>query len=349
MNSLFNSVVSSGLAIILGVETSILPEDLTMGGLLRLILNILVYGLGIAAVIGVVVAGIMYMTARDNEQQVAKAKTRLTWVVGGLVAWAVMFGVANWLIPGGLDLDADFDPPSTEVSGGHQTGNNGNSSNNSSNNNPNQNQGDDGDKEDGSTSDSHTKNGVTTIVHDGVTYAYPIQNATKTNVLAIKDASGTAQPPNWQHGASSTGYMMDLMLYDKPYKEGTASSPAWQDPVYVVAMTSGRISWRAPGKGPNGVSYPADCATVGIIDDNGVEIDYMHLAADKTTVPQPGAYVSAGDVIGKVGPTKCTAEEGSTNWTAPHLHLQFGTGHAFRKDRKLLPTIMNELWEVLPE
>ncbi len=86
------------------VETSILPNDWEVEDVLKLVLNIVVYGLGAAAVIGVVVAGIMYMTARDNEAQVTKAKTRLFEVVVGLVAWALMYAVLNWLLPGGLNL-----------------------------------------------------------------------------------------------------------------------------------------------------------------------------------------------------------------------------------------------------
>lgn len=88
-----------------GVKTSILPEGMDIGGLLSLILKILVYGLGAAATIGVVVAGIMYLTARDNEAQVAAAKKRLFDVVIGLVAWALMWTVLNWLIPGSLDFN----------------------------------------------------------------------------------------------------------------------------------------------------------------------------------------------------------------------------------------------------
>ena len=72
--------------------------------ILKLVLNIVVYGLGAAAVLGTVIAGIMYMTARDNESQVARAKTRLYEVVIGLVAWALMYAVLNWLLPGGLNL-----------------------------------------------------------------------------------------------------------------------------------------------------------------------------------------------------------------------------------------------------
>lgn len=98
MNWLLMKVVSA-------VETSILPGDMCIKELLFLILKILVYGLGAAAVLGVIIAGIMYMTARDNETQVTKAKTRLFEIVIGLVAWAVMFAVLGWLVPGSVSLD----------------------------------------------------------------------------------------------------------------------------------------------------------------------------------------------------------------------------------------------------
>lgn len=89
---------------LIAVETSILPENMDIEKLLLLILKILVYGLGAAATIGVVVAGILYLTARDSETQVAAAKKRLLDVVIGLVAWALMWTVLNWLIPGSLNF-----------------------------------------------------------------------------------------------------------------------------------------------------------------------------------------------------------------------------------------------------
>lgn len=88
----------------IAVETSILPDNMDIEKLLLLVLKILVYGLGAAATIGVVVAGIMYLTARDSEAQVAAAKKRLLDVVIGLVAWALMWTVLNWLIPGSLNF-----------------------------------------------------------------------------------------------------------------------------------------------------------------------------------------------------------------------------------------------------
>lgn len=73
--------------------------------ILKLVVTILTYGLGVAATIGVVIAGVIYLTARDNPEKVATAKKRLIDVVIGLVAWAAMAAVLNWLIPGGLNLN----------------------------------------------------------------------------------------------------------------------------------------------------------------------------------------------------------------------------------------------------
>lgn len=67
--------------------------------LLNLIVKILLYGIGAAAVVGVVIAGIMYLTARDNEAQVEKSKKFLFEIVIGLIAWAMLWTILNWLIP----------------------------------------------------------------------------------------------------------------------------------------------------------------------------------------------------------------------------------------------------------
>lgn len=85
---------------LLAVKTSILPANSDVNSILKLVVSILLYGLGAVAVIGVIIAGILYLTARDNEQQVVKAKTRLFEIAIGLVAWAVLWTVLHWLIPG---------------------------------------------------------------------------------------------------------------------------------------------------------------------------------------------------------------------------------------------------------
>lgn len=96
-----------------GVETTVLPDNWAskdgVGEIVKFILNLVVYGLGAAAVLGTVIAGIMYMSARDSESQVAEAKKRLYNVAIGLAAWAVMFTALNWLIPGGILLGSSGD------------------------------------------------------------------------------------------------------------------------------------------------------------------------------------------------------------------------------------------------
>lgn len=85
-----------------GANTSVLTGVGSIEDLLKLVVSILVLGLGVAGVVGVVWAGILYLTARDNEQQAARAKTRLIEVAIGLVAWALMYTALQFLVPGGL-------------------------------------------------------------------------------------------------------------------------------------------------------------------------------------------------------------------------------------------------------
>lgn len=91
-----------------GNTTSILPEDMTIKDLLLLIVKILLYGIGAAAVIGVVIAGLMYLTAGDNEQRMSRSKVLLKEVVIGLLLWAALFSILNWLIPGFNPEDFGF-------------------------------------------------------------------------------------------------------------------------------------------------------------------------------------------------------------------------------------------------
>lgn len=91
-----------------GVDTAIV--DCTAGSgegegifaILGLGLNIVTYGVGAAAVIGVIIAGYQYMSARDNAGQVAAAKNRLLQVIIGLAIWVLFWGVLQFLLPGGL-------------------------------------------------------------------------------------------------------------------------------------------------------------------------------------------------------------------------------------------------------
>lgn len=70
--------------------------------LLKWVLRILTGLVGIAAVGGVIWAGILYTSAGDKADQVKKAKTIIIDVVIGIVAYGLMFLALNWLVPGGV-------------------------------------------------------------------------------------------------------------------------------------------------------------------------------------------------------------------------------------------------------
>lgn len=70
--------------------------------LLGIALNIATFGVAAAAIVGIVISGYQYMSARDNAGQVAKAKNRILQVIIGLFIWALFWGVLQFLLPGGL-------------------------------------------------------------------------------------------------------------------------------------------------------------------------------------------------------------------------------------------------------
>ena len=91
------------------VETSIIDcsgTDTSNGGgifvVINIVLTVLTFGVGIAGTLGIIITGIMYLTARDNEAQMTKAKSRLINIVIGLAAYAFMWAFLQWLLPGGI-------------------------------------------------------------------------------------------------------------------------------------------------------------------------------------------------------------------------------------------------------
>ncbi|MBQ6486486.1 hypothetical protein IJI76_02040 [Candidatus Saccharibacteria bacterium] len=94
-----------------GVETALVKCDSGSGDgaaifdVLAIALNIMTWGVGAAAVIGVVISGYQYITARDNSAQVAKAKNRILQIVIGLAVWVLFWGILQFLLPGGLFAD----------------------------------------------------------------------------------------------------------------------------------------------------------------------------------------------------------------------------------------------------
>lgn len=70
--------------------------------LLVIAIKILTGGIGVLAIAGIVYGSILYTTAAGSAEQVKKAIEVFRNVVIGVVAYALMFGFLNFLIPGGV-------------------------------------------------------------------------------------------------------------------------------------------------------------------------------------------------------------------------------------------------------
>ncbi len=94
-----------------GVTTSIIScsegggtetEESGLWGILIITINILTAGVGVLALAGIVYGSVLYTSAGGSPEQIKKARTIFTNVVVGLIAFAAMWGLLNFLIPGGV-------------------------------------------------------------------------------------------------------------------------------------------------------------------------------------------------------------------------------------------------------
>ncbi len=91
--------------------TSILPGELCdddnkgegITYIISLVIAILTGAVVVAGTIGIIICGVTWMTARENEAQVAMAKKRMLDIIIGLVAWVLLALVANLFIPKSTD------------------------------------------------------------------------------------------------------------------------------------------------------------------------------------------------------------------------------------------------------
>ena len=77
-------------------------EDTGIWKILILVLNIMTGMVALAAVGGIVYAAILYATAEDKSAQVQKAKETMFNVIIGLVLFAGMYAILQYIIPGGI-------------------------------------------------------------------------------------------------------------------------------------------------------------------------------------------------------------------------------------------------------
>ena len=72
---------------------------------LNLIMTIFTFGVGIAAAIGISIAGVTYLTSKGNIEQTNKAKRRIFEIVIGIAFYVVILAAANFLLP---EFNTDF-------------------------------------------------------------------------------------------------------------------------------------------------------------------------------------------------------------------------------------------------
>lgn len=77
-------------------------KDNGIWSLLIIVINLLSVGVGILALAGILYGAILYTSAGGNSEQVKKAMGMFTNVVIGIVAFAGMWALLNFLIPGGV-------------------------------------------------------------------------------------------------------------------------------------------------------------------------------------------------------------------------------------------------------
>lgn len=77
--------------------------------IIRMIVAILTGAVVVAGTVGIIICGFLWMTARDNEAQVAQAKKRMMDIVIGIIAWVLLAFVANLFIPkSSSDIESDL-------------------------------------------------------------------------------------------------------------------------------------------------------------------------------------------------------------------------------------------------
>ena len=86
-------------------DTSIIKCGNYEGGkgikcLLKIVVTVLTYGIGILGVVGMMISGIQYITSSGDPAKMTKAKNRILQIVIGLIIYAVMWAALNFLVPG---------------------------------------------------------------------------------------------------------------------------------------------------------------------------------------------------------------------------------------------------------
>lgn len=78
------------------------PESLEEDGIIKMVkfvISVMTGAVVVAGTIGIVICGVLWMTARDNPTQISTAKRRLLEIVIGMIAWGLIAVLINFFIP----------------------------------------------------------------------------------------------------------------------------------------------------------------------------------------------------------------------------------------------------------
>jgi hypothetical protein len=85
-----------------GTTPVVSVENTGAWGILLVAINILTAGIGVVAIGGIVYASILYTSAGGSAEQIKKSMTIIADIVIGVLAYALMYAILNFIIPGGL-------------------------------------------------------------------------------------------------------------------------------------------------------------------------------------------------------------------------------------------------------
>jgi hypothetical protein len=94
-----------------GVDTALINCSQTGGGgvensglwgILLIVINVMTAGVGVLALAGIVYGAVLYTSAGGSSEQIKKARTIFTNVVIGVLAFAGMYTLLQFIVPGGV-------------------------------------------------------------------------------------------------------------------------------------------------------------------------------------------------------------------------------------------------------
>lgn len=111
-----------------GTETVLVNCDVGGDGgifyIVRVVMEILLAGVGVLSTISIVWAGFTYLTAGSDESKVSSAKTRILNTTGGIILAGLAFLVIELLLPGGFMRDVNVTKISLSFEGETEVGQN---------------------------------------------------------------------------------------------------------------------------------------------------------------------------------------------------------------------------------